>query len=118
MEERRRSPRLRSFLGGQITFDRNSATMDCLVRNLSPEGARLAFSQTLAVPDTFSLFIRQRGQEARVRMGWRRADEIGVRFLAPEPAAAIIPLDAARRIRRLEAERAALQARIDQLTLE
>ena len=118
MQDRRRSPRLRSFLGGQITFSRNSSVMDCLVRNLSPEGARLAFSGTIAVPDAFSLFITQRQLLVRARMVWRRADEIGVRFVAPQPEETVIPFEAAQRIRRLEAERATLQARIGQLTQE
>ena len=116
MQERRRTPRLRSFLGGQIAFNRRASSMDCLIRNLSPDGAKLAFTNTLAVTDAFDLSITQRGETRRVRMIWRRQDEIGVEFVAPAAQASVVQLDAARRIRSLEAEKAALRQRIAQLS--
>ena len=114
MKDRRRSPRLRSYLGGRIDFGWNSA-MDCLVRNLSSEGAKLAFTNTLAVGDTFDLFIPQQGRTRRVRKAWRQPEAMGVRFLDAEAGLNVVPLETARRIRSLEAENAALHHRLAQL---
>ena len=57
MLERRKSIRGRTFLGGSITVPERNATLDCLVRNLSPEGAKLAVDGPTAVPDEFDLTI-------------------------------------------------------------
>jgi hypothetical protein len=114
MNDRRRSSRLRSYLGGRIDFGWNSA-MDCLVRNLSPEGAKLLFTNTLAVGDTFDLAIPQHGRTRRVRVAWRKPDEMGVRFLDAQARSNVVPIETARRIRTLEAEKAALQRRLTEL---
>ena len=114
MKDRRRFPRLRSYLGGRIDFGWNSA-MDCLVRNLSSEGAKLVFTNTLAVGDTFDLFIPQQGRTRRVRMTWRQPEAMGVRFLDAEAGLNVVPLATAQRIRTLEAEKAALQRRLVEL---
>ena len=66
------------------------------------------------------MIIPQKGITRRVRVAWRRATEIGVRFAdeqAPEQASA--PQSEAalkQRIRALEAEVARLQSRIQLLT--
>ena len=114
--ERRTSPRLRSLLGGQIVFNGRCSTMDCVIRNISPTGARITFTNTVTVPDEFDLVIRKRQETIRARMVWRRADEIGVRFMSPETQANVVSLDTARRLRSLEAERAVLQRRVRELS--
>jgi hypothetical protein len=111
MKDRRRSARLRSYLGGRIDFAWNGA-MDCLVRNTSSEGALLTFSNTLSVGDTFDLTIPRQGRTRRVRMAWRQPEAMGVRFLDAEPSSNVVPIETARRIRTLEAEKAALERRL------
>ena len=116
MYERRKIARKRSFFGGVIAFNRRSSTMDCLVRNLSAEGAKVVFTNTVTVPDEFDLTIRQKERTVRVRMIWRRADEAGVIFLDESAASAPIPLDWARRLRDCEADKAALRRRVAELS--
>lgn len=114
MDERRRSTRSRSLLGARIVFNNRTSTLDCTVRNVSDEGARLVLGAAVAVPDEFDLVISQKERTHRCRIAWRNANEIGVAFLdAPET-----PLDAARRIKALEDEKAELKRRIMQLTGE
>jgi cell division protein FtsB len=64
------------------------------------------------------LAIRQKGLNARARVVWRSATEMGVSFLAVsrEAAGEVIPLDLARRMRDLEAEKAALKQRVAALS--
>ncbi len=91
--ERRKKPRLRSFFGGVIAFNKRSSTMDCLVRNFSADGAKVTFTNTVTVPDEFDLTIRRKETSYRARMVWRDRDEAGVIFVNPPSAQAPIPLD-------------------------
>jgi PilZ domain len=116
MIERRKSIRNRSYLGGRISFNRRRSVMDCLVRNLSPDGAKVVFDHTTTVPDEFDLTIARKERTFRARTIWRRADEMGVAFVASSTANAPIPLDLARRIRDFEAERDRLRRRVAELS--
>ena len=115
MSDNRKSVRGRSYLGGRMVFNRGYSTMDCLVLNLSSEGAKLTFTNTVTVPGEFDLTIEQKGGSRKARMIWRRQDEVGVRFVENE-AAMPVSLEWARRLRAAEAKNHALQRRIEALT--
>ena len=83
MSERRRQERVRTYLGGTITFNHGWQSLGCLVRNLSREGARFDFSDGVMLPDIVDLAIPQRGESRRVRIVWRRNDTVGAAFLPP-----------------------------------
>lgn len=116
MRDQRKTARTRSYLGGQIAFNQRRSVMDCLVRNFSSDGAKLIFSNTVTVPQEFDLSIPKQERTLRVRMVWRRANEAGVAFSATQSRAAPISLDLVRRLKACEAEKAALQWRVEQLT--
>jgi hypothetical protein len=90
--------------------------MDCLVRNMSGAGAKLDFSGAVTIPDEVDLTITRRAETLRARIIWRRGDEAGVAFRRPRPGAEVVRIDVARRLRTSEAEKAALQRRIDELS--
>lgn len=122
MQERRKTSRSRTYLGGVVAFNKRSSTMDCLVRNFSPEGAKLVFDATVTLPDAFDLEIRQKERAFRARLVWRGETEAGVAFLdeVAQPAehadAAPIPLDWARKLRNCESQKAELQKRVAELS--
>ena len=116
MQDRRKNPRRRTYLGAQIAYNQRSSVMDCVVRNISGDGAKLAFTNTGAVPDEFDLSVPQNARTFRAKVIWRRTEEAGVAFLEPRPQSAPISLDVARRLRQCEAEKAALQRRVEQLS--
>lgn len=122
MQERRKTTRSRTYLGGVVAFNKRSSTMDCVVRNFSPEGARIAFDAVATLPDEFDLEIRQKERAFRARMVWRGETEAGVAFLdsTAQPAeraqAAPIPLDWARKLRNCESQKAELQRRVAELS--
>lgn len=118
MDDRRRSNRSRSLLGARIVFNNRASTIDCTVRNLSETGAKLVFGAPVAAPDEFELLISQKARSHRCRIAWRKANEIGVEFIQAPAREASVPIDAARRIKALEEERAALKRRIGQLSGE
>jgi uncharacterized small protein (DUF1192 family) len=117
MGERRVSRRQKSFLHGQVFVSRKQGALSCLIRDFSETGARLIFSDTVALPGVFDLYIPQQDRTLRAHVRWRRRDEIGLRFVAaePAPAAALGPDETAQRIAALEAEIATLRALVRRL---
>jgi hypothetical protein len=112
MSERRRARRLKSFLRGFVYFDKRRGAMSCLVRDLSDEGARIIFSQSVTIPDTVNLHIPQKDQTLRARVSWRRGDEIGLAFSATAATSAEPlpqPAELMKRIAQLESEIAKLR---------
>ena len=78
--ERRRMARQKSFLRGMIYFNNRRNAVDCLVRDISPYGARLIFSDAVTTPDVLDLYIPQKEQTLRVHVIWRNGQEVGVAF--------------------------------------
>ena len=123
MKERRLLSRQKSFLQGRIYFNNRRSTVDCLVRDYSDAGARLKFSETIAVPEVIELFIPNREEVHRARVEWRSGNEMGVSFgeearapsIAPDAAQ---PGDLATRVQRLEAEIATLKRLVNELRSE
>lgn len=81
IEERRKSPRRRMLKAGLLTFNGSFSAMKCTVRDLSDGGARLKVDQLAAIPAEFELIIEIDGLYAKSSVAWRKASEIGVRFL-------------------------------------
>jgi hypothetical protein len=116
MGERRESRRQKSFLHGFIYFDKRRGVMSCLVRDLSDEGARIIFSQSVTIPGTVNLHIPQRDKTFRAKVQWRRGDEIGLALTSVEAVAASSPeSELIQRVAQLEAEIAALKRTIQKL---
>lgn len=114
--ERRRIARQKSFLRGMIYFNNRRSVADCLIRDISPYGARLIFSDTVTTPDLLDLYIPQKEQTLRSQVVWRVGHEVGVAFpqaIHPEPAAAG---DLADRVAKLEAEVATLKRMLKKLS--
>jgi hypothetical protein len=116
MLEKRRTTRSRRYYGGTIIFNHQFSTMDCLIRNLSKDGAKLEFSNTVTVPGEFDIIIKQDAQSYRARMIWRRENEAGVKFINDNATVIPMPLAWARRLRDLETKNAAQIRRIEELT--
>jgi hypothetical protein len=115
MIERRNGVRSRTYLGGVIAYNKRKSSMDCHVRNFSPAGAKITFTNFAAIPDQFDLAITRKERSFRARMVWRGVNEAGVVFLDEYDQATPIPLELAKRLRDCEAEKAALRERIAQL---
>jgi len=111
---RRDKPRLRSFMAATVLYNNGQSTLDCVIRNISEDGAKLALPAEVALPDRFDLAVPQRNKTYRATMAWRRGGEVGVSL----EDASVATLDAVlrQRIRMLEAEIAQLKSRIVQLT--
>lgn len=86
--EGRRSRRQSACLQAQISSERLSEPVPCVIRNLSATGARLEivqvdrkpFTSEERIPDLFTLSFRLERTEVECELVWRRGDTIGVRF--------------------------------------
>jgi len=79
--ERRSETRQRVFKGGRLSFNKGYGAMECVVRNLSTGGARLALGETTAVPNSFSLQISDGDEVRLVTVRWRTPAVVGVEFV-------------------------------------
>ena len=62
---------------------RDSASVECIVLDVSRSGARLRVDDNLALPDELDLLLSYQGERQRVRVRWRRQKELGVEFVKP-----------------------------------
>jgi two-component system cell cycle response regulator len=76
--ELRAVPRRTTLKGGKIALN-NRSTIDCTVRNLSRNGAKLVVASVLGIPDSFDLMLADTVRQP-VRVIWRKAKELGVEF--------------------------------------
>ena len=117
--ERRRIARQKSFLRGMVYFNNRRSVADCLIRDISPFGARLIFSDTVTTPDTLDLYIPQKEQTLRAHVIWRIGHDVGVAFpQAVQGAPAAQSGDLAERVVKLEAEISAIKRVLKKLKAE
>ncbi len=120
MEDRRISTRQKSFLQGRIYFNNRRSSIDCLIRDISETGAKLVFSDAVAIPDIIELYIPNKDETHRARVLRRIGVEVGVAFesegstsLVPDAA----PADLPERVQKLESEFAKLQRKLNELQI-
>jgi hypothetical protein len=120
MAERRSSARQKSFLHGRVFYSNRRRSADCLVRDISEEGARLVFSDVITVPDTVELYLSNKDTMERVDVQWRREKEIGIAFRGKSRTAgdAAASLDLFARVAKLETEYATLKRAVAELRAE
>jgi hypothetical protein len=119
MAERRTNSRQKSFLQGRIYFNNRRSSVDCLVRDYSETGARLKFSESIAVPEAVELYIPNREEIHRARVEWRTGNEMGISFAeearAPSTAPEAPQGNLATRVQALETEVASLKRLLNEL---
>ena len=120
MDEKRTSPRLRSFLKGRVVFNGGQTSLECLIRDVSSAGARLELSASITLPDRFELYLPHRDTTSKVHVQWRRGSQIGVAFDQVEsaPVMPAAPHDVAARVQQLEAEVGLLRLLLAQMRAE
>ena len=122
MNERRKKARNKSFLQGRLYYNHRRSSVDCLVRDLTENGARLKFSSAVAIPDIVELHIPNKDEMFRAHVTWRLGDEVGVSFGGIEAAqsedAVATTADLAGRVQTLETELIALRRLLAELRAE
>ena len=80
MEGHRKHPRHRALKTGKIVFNHQLSVMDCIVRNLSDEGASLEIGSPVGLPEMFDLSIPVDDLKRSCRVTWKSATRVGVKF--------------------------------------
>jgi PilZ domain len=115
MLERRQSARDKVIYGGVAEMGEHGGSRDCVVRNISENGARLEFCERVRLPkEPLRLTIARKGRSCLARIIWWRDNFVGVAF-SPETPYELPGSDLARRLRRSEKKKRELQRRIKEL---
>jgi hypothetical protein len=114
MLDRRQSARDKVVYGGVAKVDDRSASRDCVVRNISDNGASIEFSNDFRLPkEQMMLTIARRGRSFLAKIVWWRDNFVGVAFSSETPAAPVSDIE--ERLRISELKKRQLQRRIKQL---
>ena len=79
MIEKRATMRYKVFKHGSVSFGA-SGGIDCTVRNLSTDGARIDFADPVGLPASFVLVIESDRLIRRCRPVWSAERRMGVAF--------------------------------------
>lgn len=112
MQDRRAKARDKVLLGGRADAEARSS-MNCVVRNLSENGACVEVEAHARVPDEINLTIARKGRSYLARVIWREANRLGLAFRAMITDPGGSDLDA--RLRASEKKKRQLQRRIKEL---
>ena len=114
MLDRRQSVRDKVMYGGVAEIGERGATRDCIVRNISDQGATIEFSNVIKLPkEQMSLRIARKGRSFLAKVVWWRDNFVGVAFRAEAPAEPVS--DLAERLRISEIKKRKLERRVKQL---
>ncbi|WP_024515606.1 PilZ domain-containing protein [Bradyrhizobium sp. Tv2a-2] len=112
MQDRRANARDKVLFGGRAAVDARSS-MNCVVRNLSENGACVEVDGDARVPQEINLTIARKGRSYLAQVVWREANRLGLAFRAMITDPGSSDLDA--RLRASEKKKRELQRRIKQL---
>jgi hypothetical protein len=116
--ERRQHPRNRVYYGGMVAFNARNSTLDCLVRNFSPRGAKIEFENSAMLPDRVDFEVARRGLSCLARLVWRDQNTAGLMFSEESEMGDVVSLDWARKLRASERTNRRLKSRLDQILSE
>ena len=115
MQDRRQNARDKVIYGGVAEIGERGATRDCIVRNISENGAHLEFGSDVRLPkQQILLTIARKGRSFLARIIWWRDNFVGVAF-SSESSSELPGSDLAERLRKSEKKKRQLQRRIKQL---
>jgi hypothetical protein len=115
MLDRRQSARDKVIYGGVAELGERGGSRDCVVRNISENGARIEFSSIFTLPKKqISLTIARKGRSFLAKIIWWRDNFVGVAFSSEKPYELPVS-DLAERLRKSEQKKRQLQRRINEL---
>ena len=82
--EKRSTVRAKSLFRGLIHLNNRRTTLDCIIRNVSDQGARLDLANGHLAPERFDIVVPQKRRTYKAQLAWRADDRIGVRFIDSE----------------------------------
>jgi hypothetical protein len=80
MQDRRSSPRQRTFIGARVEFA-DTSTLDGIVTNMTRSGAKLRCSNHVMLPDVVTLHVKKTHERHTARVVWRDENAIGLSII-------------------------------------
>jgi hypothetical protein len=80
-DERRGEHRRRILKGALLQFNNGFGSLECVLRDLSSDGARISMGQTAGVPTRFKLAIAGEKTTIEAVVRWRNLRDMGLGFL-------------------------------------
>src|ERR1700675_4604032 len=80
MQERRHSQRARTLRAGRIVFNNKRSVIECMVRNISRNGACLLVASVVGIPSAFELLIEGDADSRPCKRVWHAQNRIGIEF--------------------------------------
>jgi hypothetical protein len=115
MLDRRQSARDKVIFGGVAEIDERGGSSECVVRNISENGAAIEFNNVVKLPkEKMSLTIARKGRSFLARVIWLRDNFVGVAFSSEQPYDLPVS-DLEERLRKSEKKKRQLQRRIKEL---
>ncbi|MDP1632632.1 MAG: PilZ domain-containing protein [Caulobacter sp.] len=76
--ERRSGTRQRALLSGKLANDDATTTIDCVIRNISPDGVMIETSTPHLIPGQLHLVQLKEGIAWDAEVIWRRGNRLGL----------------------------------------
>jgi len=89
IDESREGRRGRTLKTGKVWFNDNQSVMNCQVRDMSDNGARVRFEIPFNCPDRVALYFPIDEKQGHIRgcaTKWNRGNEAGFRYTSPAMA--------------------------------
>jgi len=77
-----RDRRNRTYKAGIASYQNHTLIASCIIRDLTPRGAKLKFEKGALVPERFLLTIPADGTKVDCEVKWRGGLELGVSFVS------------------------------------
>jgi hypothetical protein len=82
-KNRRRNQRRRVLKEGKLIFGQGHSVADCVIDNVSEDGAHVRITSSHGVPQDFYLVEANRGIIHKAEVAWRTTTGIGLKILGP-----------------------------------
>ena len=84
--DKRRTHRQRTLREAKAILSERTS-IDCVMRDVTDEGAHLVFGDGFALPSEFRVLIVMKNVTVPARVLWQRGRDVGVAFTGPEERA-------------------------------
>ncbi|ABE40279.1 PilZ domain-containing protein [Rhodopseudomonas pseudopalustris] len=107
MDDRRKSRRDKVVYGGVAAINERGSTRDCVVRNISDNGATIEFGTAAGLSDQIALTVAKKARTYPSKIVWRRGNTVGLAFSETTDASQL-----SERLRKSEKTKRELQRKI------
>jgi diguanylate cyclase (GGDEF)-like protein len=115
MVERRKEKRGRTLLGGKLVFNTGHSVIDCVVRNMSDDGACVEVENPAGLEGDIHLLIAGESVPRPCRVAWKTLKRLGLAFAEPQPQLDAEPSEPQTSTELVRGQMLALRAALDEV---